>query len=237
MPSSPVTASTMHPISISLLQQQQFYSAASTASPGSSSSSTPSPLKRSRDHVMSEAAQSVNATTTGWSSAASAAGSDLPSPGQMSVDSMSPPPPSNGSTGASSALHGASHLVSNGGSHHHMPHGQQHQLPASVLSSSNGGYSPSPMSTGSYDGLGPYSPATGLSKLGKCPIFSPFFLLFLVVATFCLLFCLFVVGWLDVDLRVRDSRQLTMQVFNLGRFISLAYSKRKKKKKRKRLRA
>ena len=143
-----------HPISMSILQQQQqspFYSgvtspASSAPSPGSSSSNAASPLKRIR-HVVNN--NNYNPTAMeDW----------LPSPGQMSVDSMSPPPPSQSSS--SSMIHQAGSTASGGGGLHHHHH---HHL----QSSSNGGYSPSPMSTGSYEP--PYSPAGSSSHASITP--------------------------------------------------------------------
>ena len=182
-----------HPISLSLLQQHSqqqaaaaavvaaahqiqhspFYSgvtspASSAPSPGSNSSISASPLKRIRHIVNNNNSSSSNGQTAmeDW----------LPSPGQMSVDSMSPPPPSSSSslmTGqpGSSGPHHHHHLHSNG----HGQQQQQQQQPSSVISSSNGGYSPSPMSTGSYEP--PYSPAGSSShasvtaaKSGQFPL-------------------------------------------------------------------
>ena len=69
----------------------------------------------------------------------------LPSPGQMSVDSMSPQPPPAAPTPSSGGVNQLNGLST-----------------PSVISSS--GYSPSPMSTGSYEP--PFSPG-GASKLGE----------------------------------------------------------------------
>lgn len=74
----------------------------------------------------------------------------LPSPGQMSVDSMSPPPPASSS---SMSMRGVTDAVAAT----HLTNGHS-TLPPSVISSSNG-YSPSPMSTGSYEP--PFSPGGG----------------------------------------------------------------------------
>nr|BAF49030.1 ecdysone receptor A1 [Daphnia magna] len=172
-PTSPSAA--MHPISMSLLHSsspssshhhhphhphQSFYGGGSTTptlvgASASGSVHSPSPLKRSRH---------ININNNNNNSSSSAMEEWLPSPGQMSVDSMSPPPPPS----SSSMSMRADGLLEPG---------QQQQLqqqrassnghstlPPSVISSSNG-YSPSPMSTGSYEP--PFSPGGGGGKLGR----------------------------------------------------------------------
>ena len=170
-PTSPSAA--MHPISMSLLHSSSpssshhhphhphhsFYGGATTPTLGASTSGSvhsPSPLKRSRhNHIINNNNNSNSSAMEEW----------LPSPGQMSVDSMSPPPPPSSS---SMSMRGAAD-----GLLLDVQQQQQQQqqlqrgstLPPSVISSSNG-YSPSPMSTGSYEP--PFSPGGGGGgKLGQ----------------------------------------------------------------------
>lgn len=136
--SSPSAA--MHPISLSLL-----HSTSSSSSTSFYSAPGASPLKRSRHNNNNN-----NNTMEEW----------LPSPGQMSVDSMSPPPPPSSSSmsmrGAEQQANATTTTTTNGHST---------IQPPSVISSSNG-YSPSPMSTGSYEP--PFSPGGGTAgKLGQ----------------------------------------------------------------------
>ena len=146
-PTSPSAA--MHPISLSLLHSSSsasshhsFYGSSASTIAGSSASTvaSPSPLKRSRHQ---QHLNNNNNAMEEW----------LPSPGQMSVDSMSPPPPPSSSSMSMRGADGPATNLSNGHS----------TLPPSVISSSNG-YSPSPMSTGSYEP--PFSPGGG-GKLGQ----------------------------------------------------------------------
>ena len=148
-PTSPSAA--MHPISLSLLHSSSsasshhsFYGSSASTIAGSSASTvaSPSPLKRSR-HQQHLNNNNNNNAMEEW----------LPSPGQMSVDSMSPPPPPSSSSMSMRGADGPATNLSNGHS----------TLPPSVISSSNG-YSPSPMSTGSYEP--PFSPGGG-GKLGQ----------------------------------------------------------------------
>ena len=141
----------MHPISLSLLHSSSsasshhsFYGSSASTIAGSSASTvaSPSPLKRSR-HQQHLNNNNNNNAMEEW----------LPSPGQMSVDSMSPPPPPSSSSMSMRGADGPATNLSNGHS----------TLPPSVISSSNG-YSPSPMSTGSYEP--PFSPGGG-GKLGQ----------------------------------------------------------------------
>lgn len=128
----------MHPISLSLLHSPHtapitnpFYSSAANSSASSGSSPVKRPRPSNNNGPPSNHSASNNNNMEEW----------LPSPGQMSVDSMSPqPPPVPASSGVQ--LNGLS--------------------TPSVISSS--GYSPSPMSTGSYEP--PFSPG-GASKLGE----------------------------------------------------------------------